>query len=120
MKKLLLLLLLFTGWAEAQTCAERFKFNPTPFAFETVSVSTSAIGLTATTYNPGQGSANAVLAMLSTETDTIRFRLDGTAPTSSVGHQIFSGSFFYICAGDLSKLTMIRSGASDVAVSVTY
>lgn len=94
---------------------------PKPFAFETVTVSTSAIGLTAATYNaPSTGQPPAVMAFLTTEDDTMRFRVDGADPTSSVGHEVASGTGLIVCTASLPKLKMIRSGAADVPVSVTY
>ena len=102
------------------SCVQGQNFVPIPFAWEEVSVSTVAIGLTAATYNPTASGFKSIMAFISTETDTIRFRIDGGAPTSSLGHQVAAGGSFIICQASLNKLQMIRSGSSDVDASITY
>jgi len=57
----------------------------TAFASESVTVSTSAVGLTAASYAPA-GQQAARQAFITVESDEIRYWLDGTAPTSTVGH----------------------------------
>mgnify|MGYP001594947450 CR=1 FL=1 len=59
--------------------------SPTAFAFEAVTITDSSTALTSGTYS------NATVATLTLETAQIRYRLDGTAPTSAVGHLLEVG-----------------------------
>lgn len=90
----------------------------TPFAFETITVSSTAVGFTSATYNPSTGMAKR--ALLSCETNPIRFRYDGTNPTSSVGHALAAATMINI-TGDraIQNFRMIASG-SDSTCSITY
>ena len=54
-------------------------------AYETLTVSTSAVPFTSATF----GRANA--AFVTVEGSPVRYRVDGTAPTSSVGHELLVG-----------------------------
>lgn len=100
---------------------------------EAITVSTSAIGLTAgklTTANL----ANAVSgeqsyievkrvskALITVETDLVRFRIDGTNPTSSTGHQLSAGDSLEISGfQNLTNIRFIRSGAADATIRITY
>jgi hypothetical protein len=57
-----------------------------PFtAFEQMTVSSSALTLDATKQIGTTG------AFITAETAAVRFRVDGTSPTASVGHQLASG-----------------------------
>jgi hypothetical protein len=90
----------------------------TPFAFETITVSSTAIGFTAATYNPTTGKAKRVF--LSCATNPIRFRYDGTNPTTTVGHVLSAGSSINITGGNaIDNFKMIASG-SDATCSATY
>lgn len=54
-------------------------------AYESLSVSTAAVGFTAATLDDRQA------AFVTCETAAVRFRMDGTDPTASVGHEIEPG-----------------------------
>ena len=81
--------------------------------FETITVSTVAIGLTAAKIGVG--------FFLTVEGADIRYRLDGTAPTSSVGHLALDGTTIQVInSNTAANLLMIRDGAVDATVSVTH
>lgn len=96
------------------------------FAFETVAVSTVSIGGTAATYtdqaaDTGGGKRSATALMLSVETNSIRVRWDGTAPTAAVGHLLNPGDTFELYGlGNIKNLRMIRTAAPDASVTITY
>lgn len=100
-------------------CLQGQNFTPVPFASEKITVSTSALPFTASVYAPA-GVPKAFVAVFTTETDTLRFQLDGTVPTSSVGMQVVAGSSVTVCQGSIPKFKAIRSGSSDVPINVTY
>ena len=89
-----------------------------PFAFETITVSSTAVGFTSATYNPAAGKAKR--AQMTCETNAIRYRYDGTAPTTTVGHVLAAGGALSVL-GDpaIDNFRMIASG-SDATCSVTY
>lgn len=91
-----------------------------PFAHESLTVSTAAVSLTAATYAP-TGATAAAYAYITVETDSVRWWADGTAPTSSVGHAQAAATSFSLCdIAALSGLRVIRSGASDATLRVSY
>ena len=55
------------------------------FAYETLSVSTSAVPFTSATFD------RANVAFVTVEGSPVRYRVDGTAPTASVGHELLVG-----------------------------
>lgn len=62
----------------------------TVFAYEDITVSSTAIGCTTATIAPTtHGPAHR--AFITTETDSIRWTVDGTTPTSSKGHLSYAG-----------------------------
>lgn len=91
---------------------------------ETIAVSTTAKNLTATKLRTQIGSSyqntGAVAALLTVETNSIRYTLDGTTATASVGHVLAAGDTLLVTGmGNLSRLSMIRVSA-DASVEVTY
>lgn len=119
-KIILLLALLLPIAAEAGPGGCTNHATLTPFAFETITVSTTSIGFTAATLAPS-GSNPAEMAIVSVESNPVRYRLDGLAPSSTVGHPAVAGDALTVC-GTLSAkaLRFIRSGAVDATLSVTY
>lgn len=98
------------------------------FAFEQITVDNTAggKGATAATAFPrviSGGSSfdhGAEEAFISIETDQVRYTLDGTAPTSSLGHILEAGDILQLIGRDMIvKLRMIRV-TTNAAVSVTY
>jgi hypothetical protein len=103
-----------------------------PFAFEQLTVTyTPAVAFTAATYAPA-GARAADLAMFTVETaatsttaSSIRYRIDGTAPTAFIGHH--TGAVltpFAVCgAGNVARFSSILpagSNAISAVVNVTY
>lgn len=59
----------------------------TPFAYESITITNTVKALTAATYAP-DGERSADIAIITTEDDEIRYRIDGQAdPSSTVGHK---------------------------------
>ena len=84
---------------------------------ESVTVSTTSKALTAASYKQFQK------AMITVETNAIRFTLDGiTTPTSAgVGIKLNVGENLFLPNQDLiSKFRAIRSSATDATLKVTY
>jgi hypothetical protein len=83
--------------------------------YESVAVSTTAIGLTASTY----GSAD--VAIITVEDANVRFRTDGTAPTTSEGHIAYVGDVITLRSqGDIANFSAIRDDAVDAALKVSF
>lgn len=91
-----------------------------PVSFEQLTVSSTAKLLTATKYDIGDGEGVADLAIISVETDAIRYRTDGVAPTATVGMPQAANSTFTVygvlC---VKKLQMIRV-TTDATIEVSY
>lgn len=81
-------------------------------SYEAITVSTSAVAITAAIYNTMRSCSARV------ETDTVRVRLDGTAPTSSVGIPMSVGDVIEIDIYHAERARFIRSGSSDATVHV--
>lgn len=90
----------------------------TPIGFEQMTVSSVALPLTATTYN--RDGIVADLAVITVETDAVRYRVDGAAPTASVGHQIAAnGNVTVYGINNIRRIQLIRV-TTDATVFVTY
>lgn len=92
------------------------------FAHESVTVDATAggVSLTAATYAPG-GRPGAVKAVITCETAQVRYTYDGTAPTTTVGHLLESGSAIIVEGpGNISKFKAIRTGGTSGTLKVTY
>lgn len=92
------------------------------FATERKTVSSTAVTLTTATFEPGTDRALfARYAVLSTETDAIRFLMvSGSTPTASIGHLAPTGSYITICGlTSIENFKMIRV-TTDAAVQATY
>lgn len=95
------------------------------FAHETLTVSTVSVALTSATYNPVvtdalPSSTRADYAMITVETDCIRFWDDTTAPTGSAGHLVCAGGTFYVWGfKNLRDLRMIRV-TTDATLQISY
>lgn len=95
-------------------------------AHESITVSSTPIGITATllvstptTNNPYSSARHAVEALLTVETDAIRYTLDGTTVSDTVGHKLDAGDELIVQGhGNLSKLRMAKV-TNDAAVKVT-
>lgn len=94
------------------------------FNHEAVTVSTVAIGGTAATLAPTDGTRAAKAAVISVDTNPIRYRMDGQAAvTNTTGHYVAAGTTFTIFGGkNISNLRMIRdsTAGADATVRITY
>lgn len=92
--------------------------------FETVTVSTVSIGFTASKILQnvtGGTKRRCVKALFTVETNPVRFRFDGTAPTATVGHLMAAGDSFLVTGdANVSNMRLIRQGGADGTVMVTY
>lgn len=91
--------------------------------FEQITVSTTALGGTSTKLAinlEGGKVRRAVKIRVSVETNSIRYRIDGTDPTASIGHLVVAGEYFDLEGEtNISRLRMIRASA-DATVNITY
>lgn len=94
------------------------------FAYETLTVSTTALSLTAATYAPvadRQTKGSAQKVFVTANDQPCRFRWDGGTPTASVGHKLAAGETIVITGlENIRNFKIIREGASDSNVAVTY
>lgn len=83
--------------------------------FESITVSTTAIGCTAATH------AGASHAVITVEDQAIRYRVDGTDPTSNVGHEALDYDVITLASSDqIQKFKAIRRDGTDATLRVTY
>ena len=89
--------------------------------YESITVNT-AIGFTAAKIVlPISGSGRqADFAFVSVETDQIRYRLDGVAPTSSEGHLVSVGDSFEINGALLVSQFLAIKVTNNATIKVTY
>jgi len=80
-------------------------------SFEALTVSSTAVALTVPT--------DIHSAFCSTDGETVRFRMDGSDPTATVGHKLPLDTFIEFYRDDLKHLKFIATGA-DATVFVTY
>lgn len=90
-------------------------------AYEQITVGSSAIGFTTTLIVQGNGHPQANLATCRVETAQIRYRIDGTAPTSSVGTVLNDGDTFVLQGLDLLlRFQVIRTSSTSGALTCHY
>ena len=92
----------------------------TAYDFETVTVSSTGIGFTASKYLPSDGSRKATTALLTVEGDSLRFRLDGTAPTAAIGHLVPAGGSLTLEGYDNIKNFRAIRVTTDATVRVSF
>ena len=94
----------------------RFSMTPGDYhAFESVTVAGTAIELTDAT------KLNATFATITVETAQIRFTLDGTTPTATVGHLLNPGDILTLdSAEQITQAQFIRVGATSGTIKVSY
>jgi hypothetical protein len=118
----MVILAALTAWAGEARAACNGIQNVNAFAFEQVTVSNAAAGkgFTAAVFAP-DGQFPAVMAVCGLETNPIRFRLDGLAPSATVGQLAVAGAQIEAC-GTLALRTFlaIRQGAADGVLSCHY
>lgn len=92
--------------------------------FETIADTSAVVGFTATKIAPASGvhlGKSAVGALISVETNPIRFTLDGTTPTvtagTGAGHLLAAGGEYEIKgAGNVKNFKCINAVAGSVGV----
>lgn len=90
------------------------------YDYESVTVSTVAISLTKDKFNPADGRP-ASGAYITVENASCRFRCDGTAPTSTEGHQLSAGDTVMIYGNNnLRYFQAIRDTGVDAMLRVSY
>ena len=89
-----------------------------PYAYESITVADAAISLTSATYD--QVGYN-IQAFITLETAQVRWRIDGTDPTSSEGHLLEIGQNLSLNDSQAVKnFRAIRTGSSSGVIKVTY
>ena len=83
--------------------------------YEALTVSTAAVKFAA--IPPANTN---VAAIIRCESNPIRMRGDGVAPTAAVGFPLVAGDTVPVVLGDIRSLQFIRSGASDAVVHAMY
>lgn len=90
------------------------------FAYESITVSSTAQKFTKATYDTDEDPQRARKALVTVETAAIRYRVDGTDPTSSEGHKLGVGDVLTILGyGNIKRFRAIRV-SSDATIKVTY
>lgn len=84
-----------------------------PLGYQQISAATLA---SATSLTVPAGSR---VADIQVDTATVRYRDDGTAPTTTVGVQLFNGLAPFSYSGDLTKIQFIAVSGAPV-LNVTY
>lgn len=88
--------------------------------YESITVSSTALSFTSATAFPDGKTPRADLAVVTCETDAVRYRVDGVAPTASVGHKLAAdGSLTVYGEANLKAIQFIRV-TSDATLRVTY
>ena len=93
-----------------------------PFGHESVTIDNTAggVGLTAATYAPSTKDM-AKEAFLTLETAQIRWTIDGTAPTITVGHLLEIGQTLTLKDQiEIVKFKGIRTGGASGTLKITY
>lgn len=90
------------------------------FNHEQLTVDT-AVGFTVAKFAPTDGTRPATRAIVTVDpTNPIRWTMDGTTPSSTVGHYLVNDSITIEGYGNIKAFRMIKQGATDAGVSVTY
>lgn len=90
-----------------------------PFAFESITVSSTAIGFTTTTWAP-TGQQPAAMAVVTSETDAVRYRADGLNPTAAVGQLMASSGTLTACGAQSLKQVRFIRVTNDATLMVAY
>jgi hypothetical protein len=86
------------------------KVSYTPIGYQQISTLTAAVGLTAP-----RGARGAIITV---ETQGVRWRDDGTNPTAAIGMPVAAGTTFEY-NGDVTKIKFIEQAAS-AKLNVAY
>jgi hypothetical protein len=98
--------------------------NPIKAKYESVAVSSTSIGLTPGNYSYESATTlsktNAERAMITVETDQIRWTCDGTTPTATVGHRCNVDDVINLEGSDAIRLFRCIRITGDCAIKVSY
>src|SRR5437667_6204796 len=90
------------------------------FAFEQVSVTNVSVAFTAATHAPATGGP-AILATVNVEGAQVRYRLDGTNPSATVGALLNDGDELIVWGTmDIDSAQFIRTGGVSATLNVHY
>lgn len=96
-----------------------FTHKTVAFGYESLPVSDTVKALTPSKYKTSVHSATR--AYITVEGASIRYRYDGTNPTSSEGHLVNPGEDIEILGYDnIANFKAIRTGSADATLRVTY
>jgi len=91
----------------------------TCMGYQQITSLSSAASLTVPARTPNGSAASPRLALLQCESQSVRWRDDGTSPTASVGMILNVGDQPYPYDGDLNKIKFIETAAS-AKLNVSY
>lgn len=112
--------LLATNESSAGVACSGFQVSPNAYDFESITVSTTSIGFTAAKITPS-GTLPAVYANCTLETNPIRHREDGLAPSATVGQLVTAGQSIDVCGvPNIQTVRFIRQGAADGTLQCHY
>jgi len=89
-----------------------------PLDHDELTIGAVASGFTAGTIQ--QAAGNAHIAVVTIETDEIRYWTDGTTPTGSSGHLAAAGSSFLVCGLNSLKNFLAIRVTTDADMKVSY
>lgn len=91
------------------------------YDFEALTVADSVQVLTPSKYKDSVTSGGASEAFITNDGAEIRYRYDGTAPTSTVGHVLADGGILVLKGqNQMEQFKCIRTGGISSEISVTY
>ena len=98
---------------------------PMPNSYESVTVSNSSIGLSASKYGPIEHATLPIRtmarqALITVETDQIRWTVDGTTPTAAIGHRANVDDVIRLEGFDAIRLFRAIRVTADASIKVTY
>lgn len=91
------------------------------FGFEALAVAASAIGFTAASVSPTGGAGRATMVSVQVEGAPVRYRMDGTSPTATVGTLIQDGGEIQVFGSqDIDSIKFIRSTGVSATLNCHY
>jgi hypothetical protein len=89
--------------------------------YETITVNSTVTGFTASKIAPSGGN-QIIGALVSVETQPIRYTLDGTDPAGGgTGHKLLSGDFLEVWGSQvLADFQVVRDNTTNATLRVTY
>lgn len=89
--------------------------------FEQITVAATSIGFTTSRIDNQNGHPQATIAVCRLETAEVRYRMDGVAPTSTVGTLLEIGDYLTLQGPDLlQSFRAIRTGGTSGTLSCSY